>query len=733
MDGTLVDTATPSSPTHPLSGEGDLDPTEGHSQLSVETLPFTDKDLPKSPEDKGPPQETPVKGLASGLPENNTSDKKSGSAPPSEKSKQSVDSPSEYPPQNEPETPIDPGENLEKLSSKRSQKVTIADPFSRFWSGETADASDKDKKRHRWSTRKPKRRHSVELEILDGQDKRPCKYVLEGTRNLLPRPRFYSGCPDASSISPKYAEFIMRHIVQQRHQKLEQEKVEREKRESERRQSELPIDITDKPKRLIPVGPIISPFDSGEDKIPGEGTYIPYRPTDHPFPPDTGLESPSSPLRPGFPIPHKESTDSEDSIDSETDSIMTATSKELIDTLTKTLKNINQSPTIPLPVFKGKKGEDPDHILKVKDYFGVHQITEQRDKIDKFKGTLFETARKWAQTLNYTEVTKFDCNPAIANDKIASMKYLFLARFAKEGRTLEAAYSAWGALTFDPNKDDIEQFILKMEELAKKLGYNEDAQVMAVKSVLPRDVYGICMTYKKLKDLKAFLIELFSNPKMREAVPGTTSAAGDPGVFSIGQHMENNVVSPTAADVSKIRQDMNTLQVRFNKITSADFRSKSSKPWKPEVTPPRRRGGFNRGRGGRQFDNVQRNDRFKNSESNGNQNRDTSQRNNTGNFRSRGQGRGNFRGNIRCKGRGRGRFDKSPNVRRPRVVSKTVDKDKMRCHYCNEYGHFIRKYSKKNRDENKTGLFNGMSMDYYEDDLYTGEDYDDEVFATLNS
>ena len=214
------------------------------------------------------------------------------------------------------------------------------------------------------------------------------------------------------------------------------------------------------------------------------------------------------------------------------------------------------------------------------------------------------------------------------------MKYLFLARFAKEGRTLEAAYSAWGALTFDPNKDDIEQFVLKVEELAKKLGYNEDAQVMAVKSVLPRDVYGICMTYKKLKDLKTILIELFSNTKMREAVPGTASAAGDPSVFSIGQHMENNVVSPTAADVSKIHQDMNALQVRLNKITSADVRSKSSKPWKPEVTPPRRRGGFNRCRGGRQFDNVQRNETFKNSENNGNQNGDNSQRNNTGNFRS---------------------------------------------------------------------------------------------------
>ena len=295
---------------------------------------------------------------------------------------------------------------------------------------------------------------------------------------------------------------------------------------------------------------------------------------------------------------------------------MTATTKELIDALTKTLKNINQSPTIPLPVFKGKKGEDSqDHILKVEDYFGAHQITEQDDKIKRFKDTLFQTARKWAQTLNYTEVIKFDYNPDDANDKKASMTYLFLARFAKEGRTLEAAYNAWGALTLDPNKDDIEQFVLKVEELAKKLGYNEDAQVMAVKSVLPRDVCGICMTYKKLKDLKTFLIELFSNPKMREAMLSTASVSSDPSVFSIRQYMENNVLSPTTADVSKTWQDMNALQVRFSKISSVDFRN--FKPWKPEVTPPRRRGGFNRGRESRPFDNRQQNDRFKNSDSNG--------------------------------------------------------------------------------------------------------------------
>ena len=103
--------------------------------------------------------------------------------------------------------------------------------------------------------------------------------MLEGERDILPRPRFYSRCPEASSIS---LDFILRYLVQQRNQELEQEKLEKEKEESERRrQSELPIDIRDKPKRLIPVDPIMSPFDSGEDKVPGERTHRPTNSHSH--------------------------------------------------------------------------------------------------------------------------------------------------------------------------------------------------------------------------------------------------------------------------------------------------------------------------------------------------------------------------------------------------------------------------------------------------------------------
>ena len=710
----MVESPTSPTPTQSLPGEGDLDSEKGHSQPSVGTLPLTEKDPPEKPEDRDPLPSSSVEGL-----DTEAHDKDESITPSSPGSSDKTEE--------TPDSPIGT-----RISTEYSPRDTsLKEPFSSFWSGNLGDVSDQSGRRHRWLIRKPQRRHSVELELLDKKDPRHYKYVLGRGRPLFTRQRFYSCHLDIKDITFQQATFTLRYIVQQRLQEKQLEELEKEKRESEkRRQLEVQQDIINRPRRLIPVEPKLSPFEIEGKKVPGEDPFIPQLPFEKS---ETKSKTLENPLILKNPRPHEDSTSSESSVDTGPDSDMAATgaTKDLMEALTKTLKNINQSLTIPLPVFKGKKGEDPeDHILKVEDYFGLHQIDDQQDKIKRFKDTLFETARKWAQTPNYTEeVVKFDYDPAIEDDKKASMKYSFLRRFAKEGRTLEAAYSAWGSLTFDPNKDDIEQFIQKVEELAKKLGYNEDAQVMAVKSVLPRDVYGICMTYKTLKELKTFLIDLFANPKMREVVPGTASVSGEPGVFSIGQHVENKVVNPTIADVSKIHQDMNALQVRFNKISSADFRSKTTKPWKPEVTPPKRRGGFNRGRGGKQYENVYRNDRFKNE--NEGQSRDTSQRDNAGTFRNRGQGRGKFKSNFRGKGRGRGGFDKSPNVRRPRVASKTVDK--MRCHYCNEFGHFIRECSKKTRDEKKTGQFSGMSMDYYGDDLYTGEYYDDEVFATLNS
>ena len=279
-----------------------------------------------------------------------------------------------------------------------------------------------------------------------------------------------------------------------------------------------------------------------------------------------------------------------------------------------------------------------------------------------------------------------------------------------------------------------------VKNLAATLEFNEEAQIMAIKSNMPRDVYGLSMQYNKLDELKKFLIELFENPRMKSAVPSITAAA-ETSAFSMGEFVNNDVVSATSDDIGKLKNEISTLQYKVRRMTSADTRSKpNSKPWKPEVTPPRRRGGNFRGKGGRQNDSGRQTNTFGNSSNGRNFNgRNQSRNSNSYNrpFGNRGQNNGNFGGNQR--NRGRGRFDTSPNVRRPRVASKAIDEDKGRCFYCND-GHFIRECLKKIEDE-KSRRFSRMDTDHNQDGQYsdyddTGiytDDYDDEVFATLNS
>ena len=142
---------------------------------------MTEKDPPESPKDKNPPPSSSAEGLASG------SSKSSTVNPTKEKeltttssfenldkvvdnpsSTQRKNSPSEYPPQDQinspPHTPYDREKGLEGHSSNVVKDTSQKDPFSRFWSGQTGDISDKSKRRHRWLIRKPERRHSVELE-----------------------------------------------------------------------------------------------------------------------------------------------------------------------------------------------------------------------------------------------------------------------------------------------------------------------------------------------------------------------------------------------------------------------------------------------------------------------------------------------------------------------------------------------------------------------------------------
>ena len=242
----MVDSSTSPTPTQSLSGEGDLDSKKGHSQPSVGTLPLTEKDPPEKPEDKDPPPSSPVEGL-----DTETYDKDEYITPSSPGSSDKTE-----------ETPTSPiGTRISTEYSPRD--TSLKGPFSSFWSGNLGDVSDQSGRGHQWLIRKPKRRHSVELELLDKKDPRPYKYVLERDRPLLPRQRFYSSHLDAKDITFQQATLTLRYIVQQRLQEKQLEELEKEKRESEkRRQLELQHDVINRPRRLIPVEPILSPFET---------------------------------------------------------------------------------------------------------------------------------------------------------------------------------------------------------------------------------------------------------------------------------------------------------------------------------------------------------------------------------------------------------------------------------------------------------------------------------------
>ena len=343
-----------------------------------------------------------------------------------------------------------------------------------------------------------------------------------------------------------------------------------------------------------------------------------------------------------------------------------------------------------------------------------------------FLETLFEKARRWASTIEIDKLDgyKFE-DKYTKTQKKKSFKWQFLKRFAKEGITVHVAFEAWRNLKLDPVKDDMKEFMTNVKHLATTLKFNQEEQIMAIKSNMPRDVYGLCMQYNELDKLKKFLIELFENPRMKSEVPSLAPAA-ETSAFSMGDCVNNDVVSATSDDMGKLKHEISSLWYKVKRMTSADSRSKpNSKPWKPEVTPPRRRGGSFRGKGGKQNESGRQASTNNSTNGNSGSGRNFNSRNQSRNsgsngksFGNKGQNNGNFGGNQRNRGRGRGRFDTSPNVRRPRVASKTIDEDKGRCFYCNEYGHFIRECPKK-IDYKKSMRFSRMDTQYKQDGQYS--------------
>ena len=60
----------------------------------------------------------------------------------------------------------------------------------------------------------------------------------------------------------------------------------------------------------------------------------------------------------------------------------------------------------------------------------------------------------------------------------------------------------WQNLKFDPAEDDIEDFCNDVKNLANRLGYPGDAQVMAIKAMLPPVLVTQVINMKMFKEIR---------------------------------------------------------------------------------------------------------------------------------------------------------------------------------------------------------------------------------------
>ena len=128
--------------------------------------------------------------------------------------------------------------------------------------------------------------------------------------------------------------------------------------------------------------------------------------------------------------------------------------------------------------------------MKVKDYFSIFKIESDDDQKKRFLETLFKKTRRWASTIDIDKLDGYKYEDKYTKEqKEKSFKWQFLKRFAKEGRTTHAAFEAWRNLKFDPAKDEVEEFTTNVKNLAATLEFNDEAQIMAIKSNIPRDMY----------------------------------------------------------------------------------------------------------------------------------------------------------------------------------------------------------------------------------------------------
>ena len=107
-------------------------------------------------------------------------------------------------------------------------------------------------------------------------------------------------------------------------------------------------------------------------------------------------------------------------------------------------------------------------------------------------------------------------------------------------------YAEWQSLSFGPAKDDIEEFITDIKNIASQLNYPDAAQVIAIKGMLPIEIYNTCLNINALHDLKDFLIRDFDNPRIKNMYAAAKDGESSGTAFSMVKNVDTSSLRASA-------------------------------------------------------------------------------------------------------------------------------------------------------------------------------------------
>ena len=168
---------------------------------------------------------------------------------------------------------------------------------------------------------------------------------------------------------------------------------------------------------------------------------------------------------------------------------------------------------IPPPIFKGVPGECPDaHVYAAEDWIEAMHF-RQNQYIDKFKHTLNHLAREWYHSLD------LDNN---ARNWNAFTRH-FSRYFSTQGRNIKHLHERSSSFSFDPNNDDIEEYIRDVKEAVKQLGNSDDAVVNLLKATMPTEFYGTLYGHNNLPLLCTMLKDIYAKKPQPAAASSTAT------------------------------------------------------------------------------------------------------------------------------------------------------------------------------------------------------------------